>query len=666
MEIPVLRDLAEILGIAVVVVLVSRKIGVPSIVGLFLTGMVAGPHGLGLISHVHEVEIMAEIGVVLLLFTIGIEFSIQELAKLKSHVIIGGGLQVGITSIAGMLIAHLFGVPWNKALFYGFLLALSSTAIVLKILQQRAEIDAPHGKSVLGILIFQDIIVVPMMLVAPILAGTDGVSWAEVGVPLLKGILVVTLALVLARWIVPKLLYAAAGLRDREAFILTVVFIGLAVAWLTNYMGLSLALGAFLAGLIISESEFSHQALSDILPFRDIFTSLFFVSIGMLLDITQIAARPHIFVGLAVGVLAIKFIIAGGAVSALGMPLKTAALAGVALSQVGEFSFVLSRVGSANGLMDDGAYQLFLGVSVITMLVTPFAISGGPRFAEFLSGLPLPDRMKRGIRPVGEEPDVEHMADHLIIVGYGPSGRHLAQAAVASSIQYVIIELNPETVRRERAAGQPVIYGDASQWHVLEHAGAGKARVLVVAVPDLSATRRAVELARRMNPNLHIIARTPYIREMEPLSKLGASEVVPAEFETSVEIFTRVLAKYLVPRKDIEHFISEVRAGGYEMFRKPVPEQAGFCDLRIHMPELEINTFRVEGGSEADGKSIAELAIRKRFGTTVLAVRREGQVLSNPDPEAKLERDDVVVLLGSPEDLAVVANIFVRESSQNA
>ncbi len=658
MEIPLLTDLLVIFGLAVAVVMVCHWLRIPALVGLLLTGVLAGPHGLGLISAVHEVEVMAEVGVVLLLFTIGIEFSVEKLLQIKVMVLVGGGLQVALTAAAGAVISVGFGRPFNQAMFFGFLLALSSTAIVLKIMQERAEIDSPHGRNVLGILIFQDIMVVPMVLLVPMLAGADARPWASLLVLLGKGAAVVGLAIILARYIVPVLLFQVARLKDRELFILAVVFIGLAVAWLTYAAGLSLALGSFLAGLIISESEYSSKALSDMIPFRDIFISLFFVSIGMLLDLSFFIQHPLMILAAAALVLVIKSMLAAAPVFVLGFPLKTSLLAGLALSQVGEFSFILSKIGMDHGLMPDGTYQVFLGVAILTMIATPLLISSGPRLTDLLSRVPLPERITSGWRMQAGIEKESRLTDHLVIVGFGPNGVSLARAAASSSIPYVIIELNPETVRRERNRGEPVTYGDASGQTTLEHAGVERARVMVVAIPDPASTRRIIELARRMNPKLYLIARTPFIKETEPLYRLGADEVIPAELETSVEIFTRVLTRYMVPSEEIQSFTRELRSGGYHMLRSVEEPRAGVCDLRLHMPDTEVATFRVQPGSEAAGKTLAELMLRSRTGATLMAVRRGEKIITNPAADQGLSEDDVAVLLGKPEHIARAGEMF--------
>ena len=657
MEIPLLKDIIIIFGVSIVVIFICHRIRLPEIVGFLLTGILAGPHGLGLIKAIHEVEILAEIGIVLLLFTIGIEFSFRKLLEIKKSVLMGGSLQVLLTLLAAFSIVRHFGQTFGEAVFIGFLVALSSTAIVLKLIQERAEVDSPHGRTTLGILIFQDIIIVPMILVTPLLAGAAGDLGESLLVFVVKGIGTIILVMVGAKWIVPQVLYQIARTRNRDLFLLSVVVICLSVAWITSSVGLSLALGAFLAGLIISESEYSHQALGNILPFRGVFTSFFFVSIGMLLDVGFLFQQPGLIVLIALCVLVLKSIIAVSVTILLGLPLRTGILVGLALSQVGEFSFILSRAGIEHGLLSENIYQLFLNVSVLTMAATPFVIAIAPRLADLVLRLPLPKKLKSGLRPVREIKELDKK-DHLIIIGLGVNGVNVARVAKAAGIPYVIIEMNPETVRRELAKGEPIFYGDATHEEIFQHANIKDARIVVVAINDPAATRRITETARKLNPKVHLIVRTRYLQEMAALHKLGADQVIPEEFETSVEIFTRILAKYLVPRHEIESLVAEVRSDGYEMLRSLSNGPASFSDLTLQLPDVEISTLQVDAKSAPVGRSLTQIELRKKYGVTVLAIRRDTQILPNPHGEMHLCADDVLFVLGPPEKIAGAMSLF--------
>lgn len=664
MQIPLLSDIVIILGLAVGVLFLCHWMRIPAIVGFLLTGVLAGPHGFGLIGAVHEVEMLAEIGVVLLLFTIGLEFSMKSLWQLKRSVLIGGSFQVFATLFATYLIARMLGQDVGRSIFLGFLVSLSSTAIVLKLLQERAEVDSPQGRINLAVLIFQDVIAVPMMLLIPLMKGGAGDISGSFAMLFVKGVAIVALAILSARYVVPHVLFQIARTRSRELFLLTVVVMCLAVAWLTSSMGLSLALGAFLAGLIISESEYSYQALSNLLPFRDLFTSIFFISIGMLVDSRVVIEHPGAVVLIILGVLLVKTIIAGGAAALLGYPVRTMILSGLALSQIGEFSFILSKTGVQYGLLSGSGYQIFLAVSVLSMAATPFIINQGAPLAALIMRFPMPVRLRRGWGHEGTDDDAEDIPrDHLLIIGFGLNGRNVARAARSAGIPYLIVEMNPVTVKKEKSKGEPIFYGDASQEAVLEHVGIHGAKIMVVAIPDPVATRMVVASARHLNPRLHIITRTRYLPEMKPLYDLGANEVIPEEFETSVEIFSRVLAKYLIPRDEIEQFVARVRSDGYEMLRSLSEDAAtfcspSFCDYRLYLPDVEICSIRVKEGAPIAGKTVGQVGLRRTYGVTLLSIRRNSETLSNPGADTVLLAGDISVLVGQGEHLARVQSLF--------
>jgi CPA2 family monovalent cation:H+ antiporter-2 len=658
MEVALFKDILVIFSLAIGVLLICQRLKLPTVVGFLFTGILAGPYGFGLISAIDEVEILAEIGVMLLLFTIGVEFSLKEFMRMKKSVLLGGSLQVVLTFLLSFAISTRLGRPFNEAVFIGFFISLSSTAIVLKILQEKAEFDSPHGRMALAVLIFQDIAIVPMILFTPLLAGEAAHLGKSLGFLALKGLGVFALVAASARWIVPRLLYQIARSRNRELFLLSVLVMCFGVAWLTYLAGLSLALGAFLAGLIISESEYGYHALGNIVPFRDVFTSLFFVSIGMLLDLGFLIAHPDQVALISGAIIICKTFIATIAVLFLGFPLRTAIIVGLTLSQVGEFSFILAKVGVAYGLLVGDTFQLFLAVAVITMGVTPFIMALAPRVATGTLKLPLPAKLKTGFSSKSEsvsEHKAHELEDHLIIVGYGLSGKNVATAAKAAKIPFVIIEMNPETVRNEKKAGEPIIYGDATHGAVLEHVGIEDARVMVVAISDPTATRGMTSVARRLNPKIHIIARTRFFRETTALRELGANEVIAEEYETSVEIFARVLAKYLVPKEEIDLFTAETRKGGYEMFRKPVRDPASLADLKVNFPDMEISSIRVHDKASVVGKSLRELQLRTKYGVNLLAIRRGPEILSNPDGQTQILGDDILILLGSPSNLVPIA-----------
>lgn len=652
MEIPLLQDIVIILGLSVVVILIFQRFKLPTILGFLITGVVAGPHGLSLVEASHEVEILSEIGVILLLFIIGLEFSLKSLSAIKRAVFLGGSFQVFVTIAVATAIAWWMNYSLERAIFIGFLFSLSSTAIVLNVLQSRGEINSPHGKIALAILIFQDVIVVPMMLLAPILAGqTENVGLTLLSLAL-KTLLVIGLVILAARYIFPRLLFEVAKTRSRELFILTIIVSCFAVAWLTSSIGLSLALGAFIAGLIISESEYSHQATSQVLPFREIFTSFFFVSIGMLLDISFFYEHLIAVLGFTALVFLIKGLIATFAGFILKYPPRISILIGLSLFQVGEFAFILSKVGIETGLVSPETNQYFLSISILSMGLTPLVMMGSGKIINLFSSTQL----SRGLAKFTywndsgtEKENIESLADHVIIIGYGVNGRNVARAAKRANIPYIIIEMNAETVKEEKAKGEPILFGDAINPFILEHVNIWSARVAVVAISDPLATKKIVSVTRDLCKTVYILVRTRYVSEVEPNLLMGADAVIAEEFETSVEIFTRVLNKYLVPEEEIERFVETVRTDNYQMLRPR--GSSGMSSL--HIPNLRISSLTVkQSANEIVGKTIEESAVRQKYGVTLLAIQRDGEFLVDIDKETRVLQDDIIYIMGTPQAIS--------------
>lgn len=565
----ILTDLIVVFIAAIVVLLVCARVKVPSVVGLLVTGIAVGPGGFGLVGETAVVEVLAEIGVVLLLFTIGVEFSIARLLRVRDAVLIGGSLQCGFTVLLGFVVAWLLGVEPAVALFIGFMLALSSTAITMRTIQERNEMAAPYGRTTLAIAIFQDLLIVPLLLLTPLLAGEEPNILGSLGLVALKCVLIIGLAVWLARKVMPWLLYQIVRTRRRELFLLTIVVISLALPWGTFQLGLSLGLGAFLAGLIISETEYTHDALSGILPFKEVFTSLFFISVGMLLEVGAIATQPVAIPLLTVGVLLGKALIVVGAVVALGLPLRVAVMTGLALSQMGEFSFILAEVGRDHGLLDAAGFQLFIAATILTMAATPYLIQWAPAVASWATRWPMPRPIKNGYRSPRARPEPEESPPDVIIVGYGASGRDLAEAASSAELSYRVIELNADTVRREREQGTPIAYGDATQPEVLREAGIESARMLAVTLPDPEETRRITELGRRLNADAYIISRTRFASELGPLYALGANRVIADEFEASMALTLQALCRLGQPRDLAEAIVGRLRSERAERQQEP-------------------------------------------------------------------------------------------------
>ncbi|MCS6293653.1 MAG: cation:proton antiporter [Nitrospira sp.] len=663
----VLSNLLVIFTVSIAVVFVFHQFRLPSIAGFLVAGALIGPHGFNLISDSSTVQVLAEIGVVLLLFTIGIEFSLVQLASLRRLLFIAAPIQVGGVIAIVWAGAMLAGVPWQQGIFWGFLLSLSSTAIVLKALAANGESESLHGRAAIGILVFQDLAVVPMILLAPILSSPSEGAALSILLTLAKSVVVVGLVVAAAWYFVPKLLEHIVRSRSRELFLLTIIVLCLGIAWLTSLGGLSLALGAFIAGLIISESEFSHQAMAEVLPFRDSFNSLFFVSIGILMDWRILLEYPAVVTGLLAAILVIKFVTGAGAVLAVAIPPRSAVMAGVALAQVGEFSFILAQVGQENRLLTGAPYQVFLAVSVCSMIITPFLMQWSPHLARRAEAMQrlrhwFPGRTTAHVL----ETEGRHLRikDHVIIVGYGLNGRNLARVLGETEVPYIALDLDGDTVQRETKHGLPLYYGDATNPNVLRHVKIEDARVLVVAISDPFMARRAVQVARGLNPKLHIVVRTRYLRELEELHQLGADDVVPEEFETSIEIFALVLRTYNMPQEFVMRKAEQVRREGYALLRRSdLPELAHHLRGGT-LSDVEVETCRIEEGSPGAGKSLAQLSLRPRTGASVIAWTRAGVTESNPSEKTKLLPGDIVVLLGSRDQIRRAMELILPTESK--
>jgi len=656
--IPLLRDLVVLVAVAIPVVLLMHRLRLPSIVGFLVSGVAVGPSALGLVRQVDDVSILAEIGVVLLLFSIGLELSLSRVIRMGRLVLMAGALQMAL-AVAGVgVVAMIVGEGPRRALVWGVLVALSSTAVVLKLYQERGELDAAHGRVVVAILLFQDLCVVPLMLLLPLLAGETAGPGATL-TRVVTSVIVVTVLIGAGRWLVPWALARVASIRVQELFTLSVVGIGLGAAFVTSAFGLSLALGAFIAGLIIAESEYGLQALSDMLPFRDAFTGIFFTSVGMLLDVRYVARHPFLVVGVTLGLLVLKFASGYTAVRIVRRSTRVGLMSGLGLAQIGEFSFVLAGSALTLGLLDADRYQLFLGSSVLTMLAAPFLVRAADAASEWFLSRRAAPTMEWSTR---EARAVTGYREHVIIVGYGLNGRNLSRALRGADIRYVVLEENAQVVRRARMEREDVVFGDGTRAEVLHRVGADRARAIVFAIGSLGETRRGVANARRLNPTAQIVARTRYVKEVEELQQLGANTVVPEEFETSIELFTRVLELYGVSSLEIRRRAGELRRDMYSFLREvgtaPSRTQSSLSRLTAH---LEFDDIGVRPGSPVAGSHIGELQLRERSGAHLVAVLRDGQAHYAPDESFLLQEGDRVVLVGDGDALTRAAQLFKRQ-----
>lgn len=522
-----LQDMCVLLAIGIPTAVFFHRFNLPPVLGFLLTGLLCGPYGFGFVDNIAGVEHLAELGVVLLLFTIGIEFSFERLKQLRRFLIFGGTLQVLVTIGSAALIAVALGTTWSVAVFIGMLISLSSTVLVVRMLQHRGEMASGHGTAAVGILVYQDLCIVPMVLLTPFL-GNHGGNLMSVAILTGKSLGFVVAAVAVARFVVPWMLNHVALTRQRETFVLAIMLLCLGMGWATSLVGLSLALGAFLAGIVISESKFSHQALGDVLPFREMFNFLVFVSIGMLFDPRTLLVSPLAIAGGVLALVVLKSVVLAAIIFAFGYSARVAIISGLALSQVSEFSFVLAKVGMAQNVWDHQLNQLFLAVAIISMAITPLLVNLGFTLAGVAEKV-LPEKWVSGRRSFPKPPGDGEQHNHAIIVGYDLPGRAVAKALAAAHVPFVIVDANPATVRAERKNGLPISYGDASTQNVLEHAGINEARLLVLTTADVQTAVRSSALALRLNPAIRLVARMRCLDDVRQLHRIGVTDVVADE-----------------------------------------------------------------------------------------------------------------------------------------
>jgi CPA2 family monovalent cation:H+ antiporter-2 len=651
-----LRELVIVLTATIAIVFVFQKLRLPNIVGFLLTGVIIGPHGFQLIQSVDQVETLAEIGVVLLLFTIGLEFSLETILSVQRRVVWAGLLQVVLTTLVVLAVARLFGASVEVGLFYGFLVSLSSTAIVLRIYHDRGEINSLQGRLASGLLLFQDLCVVPMMLLLPVLAGSGQDSIFLIVWVLAKSLITLVAIVWTARKLLPRLLHQVALLRNREIFVLFVVLVCFGSAWLTSETGLSLALGALVAGLVISESELSHQIVADILPLRDCFSGIFFISIGMLLNLGLLSQDFRITLLELLLMIGIKSLVLFAVFWWLYRSIRLGTVLGLGLAQIGEFSFVLAKAGINFKLLSPADGQIFLAASILSMMATPFMIQWAHAWAFGFEGLFKDTGFNRSTSDGANE--TASATGHVIVVGYGLNGQNLARVLKEVSIPYRVLEMDPDLVHSAKTGGEPISFGDGTRPEILQQVGIEKARVLVVAISDPTATARLVSQARRLRTDLYVIVRTRYVAEIDHLYRLGANQVIPEEFETSVEIFGRVLQEYHIPRNVISLQVDLIRREHYGTLRGIRLQGKQLDALSQFLVGTTSDIFSIVEASPAIGKSLEEINLPLRSGVSVIAVVRDGKSYPNAGNDFKLAVGDMLVLLGGHKALDDAAQIL--------
>jgi len=646
----IFNEILILLAASVVVVTLFHRFKLPSVLAYLAVGIVIGPHGLALIPENEDTRLLAEFGVVFLLFTVGLEFSIKQLTAMRREVLGLGGGQVCLTTIVVMLVAWWLGLSLQAAFVIGGVLALSSTAIVITLLRERAELSSRHGRLAIGILIFQDLAVIPFLIVIPVLVGkSQGGIVPEILLALLKGGLVVSAMLAIGHWMLRPLFREIAKSRSSELFTLTALLSALAAAWVTHFFGLSLALGAFLAGMMLSETEFRHQVETDIRPFRDVLLGLFFITIGMLLDIGQLPDIALQVMVLVIALILLKVVIIVFIGRVMAIPTGVVMRTGIVLAQGGEFGFALLSLALVDGLLQPAVAQVILAAILISMLLTPTMIDKNGWIATRLCARSYGRDREEMVMELATI--AKTMSEHTIICGYGRVGQNIARFLEQENFTYLALDLDPARVREAREAGEQVNYGDASHQKILEAAGLMRAKVLVVSFENYFATLKVVAQVRQLRPDIPILVRTADDANLERLQEAGATEVIPETLEASLMLSSHLLVLLGVSVRRVLHMVEDVRSHRYQLLRGFFHGQdAEIRENPDAYPE-RLHTYVVTERAHAEGKTLRDFKLDE-LGVVINAVRRHGVRGEEPEPDMILQQGDTLILYGRSAALA--------------
>ena len=635
-----LTELLLLVAVATAGAALFERLRLPSIAGFLVMGALVGPGGLGLIADPERVRALAELGVVFLLFEIGLELPLERLRRLWRPALVAGGAQVALTLACVAALGVALGLEARSAMVLGALVAMSSTALVMRLLSQRGEIDAPQGQLAVGILLFQDLCVVPFLLVVPILAVGGSAAPAGVAFGIGRAFAALALFAVVSRFVLPAVLDRVARVQSRELFTMVAFLAVVGSAVIAEKIGLTLSVGAFVGGLVLSASPYSHQLFAEVLPLRGVLLGVFFTAVGMLFDPSAAAAQWPAVLAYASGVLVLKagFVAAIVAI-VLRQGLRLGILTGLALAQTGEFSFVLAEAAADAQILDAGLRQVFVAGSIATLVATPLLVSVSPRLASFVAR-----RADRWEAPALE--GAARPADHVALVGFGHAGQSLARVLKARGIPYAAVDSNAVAVRAARARGEPVIYGDATRPSILERVSVTNARLVVVAVSDPIATREVVALARSLAPDAPILARTRFVLDVDGLAKAGATRVVAEELESTLELVGEALQHFGVPQEAVARFAAELRDEGYVFLR--TPETILDPWLAELLEGVASHWVEVPDGF-ARAASLAQLDVRQRTGASVVAIARGGVTTPSPDPAFGVRAGDRLLAVGASE-----------------
>jgi len=637
----IMQDVVVLYGLALVFLLLGSRLRLPGIISLILTGVFAGPGGVGLVSSDESVQTLSEVGIALLLFTVGLDLSVHDIQRLWRNALVGGGAQMAGT----MLVV----APWawwalgdrtETLLFATFFVALSSTSIVVRELTRRNELHAPHGSLALGVLLLQDVLALVALVLAPMLFGSNGASLGRA----VTQIAMIGVGLALVSRLVLPMLFRWATMAGREAFTLTVLVASLGAAWIASVLGLSMTVGAFLAGLVLDESEYSHQIHAEVRPLRDLLTSLFFVSVGLLVSPADLVPVLPIVLLVALGMIVLKVAGAALAFSVAGLSPRVGLTTALVLAQVGEFSFVLGAEAVTHGAIGGQSWSILLGASMITMALSPAVIAAAPRLAACLT--------RASSRVDGRPDDERRWRDHVIILGFGEGGRLVSQALSAIRRPHVAIDLNGVSVRSALTAGHTILYGDATAEEPLRAAGLERAAAVVAMLSDPGATERAIRSVRSLRQDVPIFVRTRFRTEAERMRRSGATLAVAEELEASIEVMAQMLVRLDVPGQQVDTLVDAAReATDAPSARTALPVGPVARSVIDAFVDTPVRTHRLQSGDWAVGQSLSALDLRATVGVTVVAVKRGEDMVTPPPVDWRFLGGDVLYVVGRPSAL---------------
>jgi CPA2 family monovalent cation:H+ antiporter-2 len=649
MNIHTLQIILLLLGVAVLTVTLFRRLHLPPILGYLIVGILVGPFGSGLVASSEETRFLAEFGVVFLLFSIGLEFSLPQMIAMKGSVFGLGGSQVLLTGATIALLAWLLGLPVQAAVITGAILALSSTAIVIKQLSEQVELNSEHGRLGVSILLFQDLAVIPLLVVIPILAGTGESGIAlPLFIAVVKAALVFVAIMAIGHWLLRPLFHEIARARSAELFTLSVLLVSLTAAWLTHAAGLSLALGAFLAGMMLGETEYRHQIEADIRPFQDVFLGLFFVTVGMRVDLISLLPIMHWVLLLSAALILFKALVILLLARLTGRSSATALRSGLLLAQGGEFGFVLLDLSLGSSLLPGSAGQLLFAAIIISMVISPFLIRYNGRLAQRFCSLRKGTQGHIGIEELQQES--HGLQQHVILCGYGRIGQNIGRLLDREGFNYVALDLDPGVIREAHEAGEPVHFGDAVRHEILRAAGLDQASALVLTFEDHPSAMKILAHVREVVPDLPVLVRTKDDSHLEALEQAGAAEVMPEAVEASLMMGGQLLLLLKVPGSRILKIMREIRQNHYKLLRDFFHGEEAMDIGHMDAFQERLHTVTLPEQAFAVGHTIEDLHLWD-WEVSITAVRRGGIRGESPGPETRLQAGDVLVLAGMPQHL---------------